>query len=79
MDAVWFRGMSAAEISQLPMSEKLQIMEALWEDLRSRAENVPVPDWHKDLLETRRKAVESGQEKILEWDEVKNSLGSRRR
>jgi putative addiction module component (TIGR02574 family) len=68
--------MSITEIRDLPLSEKLQIMEALWEDLRSRAEGVPVPEWHKELLDARRKAVEAGQESILEWDEVKRSLGT---
>ena len=69
--------MSITEIRDLPLSEKLQIMEALWEDLRSRAEGVPVPEWHKELLDDRRKAVEAGKESILEWDEVKRSLGTR--
>jgi putative addiction module component (TIGR02574 family) len=70
--------MNITEIRELPLHEKLQIIEALWEDLRSRAEAVPVPQWHKDLLDTRRKAIETGQEKILEWDDVKDSLGTRR-
>jgi putative addiction module component (TIGR02574 family) len=69
--------MSITEIRNLPLSEKLQIMEALWEDLRSRAEGVPVPEWHKELLDDRRKAVEAGKESILEWDEAKGSLGTR--
>ena len=63
-----------AEIRQLPLHEKLQIMEALCEDLRSHIEAEPVPQWHKELLDERRKAVEAGREKILEWDEVKDSL-----
>ena len=70
--------MSITEIRELPLNEKLQIMEALWDDLRSRAEGVPVPEWHKDLLDARRKAVKGGQEDILEWNDVKRSLGTRR-
>jgi putative addiction module component (TIGR02574 family) len=66
---------SIGEIQQLPLSEKLQIMEAIWEDLRLRADQVPVPHWHKDLLDARRKAVDENREEILEWDEVKHSLG----
>lgn len=69
--------MSIAEIRELPLNEKLQLMEALWEDLRSREEVVPVPEWHKELLDARRKAVEAGQEPVLDWDEVKHSLGTR--
>ncbi len=71
--------MSIAEIRQLPLHEKLQIMEALWDDLRSNADAVLTPDWHKQLLDARRKAVSEGRERVLEWDEIKDSLGKQRR
>ena len=71
-----FYCVSIGEIQQLPLSEKLRSMEAIWEDLRLRADQVAVPQWHKDLLDARRKAVDEGREEILEWDEVKHSLGS---
>ncbi len=71
--------MSIAEVKQLPLAEKLQIMEAIWEDLRARADQVPVPQWHKDVLDARRKAVEDGHEEILDWDSIKDSLPSRRK
>lgn len=44
---------SVAEVKQLGLAEKLQIMEAIGEDLRARAEEVPVPAWHKELLDER--------------------------
>ena len=71
--------MSIAEVRRLPLGEKLQIMEAIWEDLRAQAERVPVPQWHQDLLDQRRKAVEKGHEELLDWDSIKNSLPSRRK
>ena len=67
--------MSIGEIQQLPLSEKLRIMEAIWEELRNHADEVAVPEWHKDLLDARRKAVDESREEILEWDDVKHSLG----
>jgi putative addiction module component (TIGR02574 family) len=70
--------MSIADVKQLPFAEKLQIMEAIWEEMRIQAERVPVPQWHKELLDERRKAVEEGREAILDWDSVKDSLPSRR-
>jgi len=42
--------------------------------LRSQADALPVPDWHKNLLDARLKAVEEGREPVLDWDEVKHSL-----
>jgi len=70
---------SPAEVKQLPFAEKLQIMEAIWEDLLAQSERVSVPDWHRELLDERRKAVEQGREEILDWDSIKDSLPSRRK
>jgi putative addiction module component (TIGR02574 family) len=66
--------MSITEIHQLSLSEKLQIMEAIWEDLRTQAKDVPVPRWHEELLDARRDAVAQGREEVLDWDDVKRSL-----
>jgi hypothetical protein len=71
--------MSIAEVRRLPLAEKLQIMEAIWEDLCAQAELAPVPQWHKDLLDERRKAVAEGREELLDWDSIKDSLPSRRK
>jgi hypothetical protein len=70
--------MSVAEIQRMPLAEKLQIMELLWEDLRSHIEDSPVPEWHKELLDERREGVESGKEEILDWDKIKDTIGRRR-
>jgi putative addiction module component (TIGR02574 family) len=58
--------MTLTEIRKLPVKEKIQIMEVLWEDLRSQVQEEPIPDWHKELLDNRRKAVDAGHEKILD-------------
>jgi Putative addiction module component len=68
--------MSIAEVRQLPSAEKLQILEAIWEDLRAQAEQVAVPRWHRDLLDDRRKAVEKEREPLLNWDSIKDSRPS---
>ena len=70
--------MTLTEIRKLPVKEKIQIMEVLWEDLRSQVQEEPIPDWHKELLDNRRKAVDAGHEKVLDWDQVKDSIGKRR-
>ncbi|MGC3988603.1 MAG: addiction module protein [Chthoniobacteraceae bacterium] len=67
--------MSTAEILQLPLREKLQIMEAIWEDLRKQAESFEIPQSQKDLLDSGRNQVSSGEAKILDWDQVKDSIG----
>jgi len=66
--------MSIADIRSLPLDEKFQIMEALWQDLREPIDDSPAPDWQKDLLDRRHEAVQSGAEQILDWDDVKKSI-----
>ncbi|MBG7608457.1 MAG: addiction module protein [Verrucomicrobia bacterium] len=67
--------MSITEIRKLPLHEKFQIMEALWEDLRPEIEKTDIPEHHKKLLDERRARVKSGEERLLDWDAVKNSYG----
>jgi hypothetical protein len=67
--------MSAAELSQLSLREKLQIMESIWEELRGRVDRFEVPQSHKDLLDLRRRRAEAGEAKILDWDQVKHTVG----
>jgi putative addiction module component (TIGR02574 family) len=67
--------MSAADVSQLPLREKLQIMEVIWEDLRARADRAGISQEQKDLLDARRARVASGEARLLDWDSVKHSIG----
>jgi putative addiction module component (TIGR02574 family) len=67
--------MSITEIRKLPIREKFQILEALWEDMLPEIEQADIPESHKKLLDERRARVESGEEKLLDWDVVKDSYG----
>ena len=67
--------MTVAEAKARPIGQKLQIMEAIWEDLRERFESMPVSDEVKALLDERRERVARGESRLLDWDQVKSALG----
>ena len=67
--------MNVAEIKKLPLREKFQILEALWEDLSSKIEDIELTQTDRDLLDTRLSKIESGESKILDWDDVKHTIG----
>lgn len=69
--------MNTLELSQFTLREKFQIMQSIWEELRCRVDGFEVPQSHKDILDERRRRVESGQSKILDWDQVKHTIGKR--
>jgi hypothetical protein len=67
--------MTVADIAKLSLREKLQVMEAIWEDLRGHVDAMDVPEEHRQLLDERRTRIASGAANLLDWDQVKHSLG----
>ena len=65
------------DVRALPRSEKLRMMEALWEDLsRSEAEQES-PGWHRDVLKETKLRVASGCETVIDWRDAKQQLRAR--
>lgn len=69
--------MKLADVRTLPLREKFQILEALWADLSSRVDSAPVSQSTRALLDSRIERVDSGAAAVLDWDEVKHSIGKR--
>ena len=60
-------------VRQLPRSEKLKLMEVLWESLSQPNDQFMSPAWHtKELADTEQHFAE-GQEEILDWEKAKKS------
>ncbi|MDD3518375.1 MAG: addiction module protein [Chromatiales bacterium] len=66
-------------LERMTVEEKLRVMEELWEDLSRQTGSVPVPDWHHEVLEARRRRTEEGDAVFSEWSEVKARLRERTR
>jgi len=58
----------------MSVAEKLSLMEQLWEDLRARAEGVPMPQWHKDTLDERERLIQNGQAQFEDWQTAKKRI-----
>ncbi|MDR4493261.1 MAG: addiction module protein [Nitrospirales bacterium] len=64
-------------IKQLSRKEKLQVMEAIWEDLSQEDHLVESPAWHESQLRDTEQKVQSGIEQTLDWQEAKKELRKR--
>ena len=62
------------QIDQMSVAEKLSLMEQLWEDLRARAEGVPMPQWHKDTLDERQHLIQNGEAQFEDWQTAKKRI-----
>lgn len=69
--------MSIAEIKKLPLAEKFQLMESLWQDLHAEISSASVPLAHQQLLDERRARVAAGKAQLLDWDSAKNLIGQK--
>ena len=69
--------MPIIETRGLTVTEKLQAMEELWDDLSENAEQIPVPQWHKDLLDSREELVKQGKAKFIDFEEAKRRIATR--
>jgi len=58
-------------VEQMSVEEKLRAMELLWENLRQDERDVPVPQWHRDLLDERDKLAAEGKAHFEDWETAK--------
>ena len=63
-----------AEIRQLPLPEKLALLEAVWAELASDPDTVEVPQWHKDILDARQRLLDQGSAQVLDWELAKEQI-----
>ena len=68
--------MSLAEIMQMTVAERMELMEKIWESLRLDEEELPVPDWHREILSERLKRMEEGLIETFSIEEVRRKLKS---
>lgn len=64
-------------LNDMTVSEKLQLMETLWEDLSRNADALESPEWHRDVLEERERRIASGEARFSDWEEAKADIRKR--
>jgi hypothetical protein len=69
--------MSIETLRQLPRSEKLKLMETLWEELSRPDEEFESPAWHAQELAATERRMAEGKEQVLDWGTAKESLRSK--
>ena len=64
-------------IVELSVSEKLQLVEDLWDDIASTPSAVPVHDWQKEELARRKQNLLNNPTSGLSWQEIQRRIRSR--
>ena len=58
----------------LSRSEKLQLIEQLWDELSRNPDDVPSPAWHADALREAENTVANGDAGFQDWEQAKERL-----
>ena len=61
-------------IENLTRSEKLRMMEAIWDDLAHDTVMMPSPEWHADELKKAERAYEEKRTEMVSWEVAKKIL-----
>jgi putative addiction module component (TIGR02574 family) len=57
------------EILRLPVDERLELLEQVWDSIAADPSQLPVPEWHKEELD--RRLADASPERLT-WDEAKS-------
>jgi hypothetical protein len=64
---------STADIQNMPMKDKLQLLEKVTDAIAADQQDYQSPDWHLDVLKEREKELENS-DNWLNLDQVKNKF-----
>jgi putative addiction module component (TIGR02574 family) len=59
---------------ELSVDEKIDYLQSLWDRIAATPETVPVPNWHREVLDERLRDVEVDAGAGDSWDVVQERL-----
>lgn len=62
------------EIEKLDLSEKLVLVEDIWDSIAKSNSVLPMPEWQKIELEKRYSEYKTGKLKLHDWKELHEGL-----
>lgn len=61
-------------IDEMTPEQRVELMEELWKAMSSNPEETQPPDWHREVLEQRERALANGEDEFIPWDEAKEYI-----
>lgn len=63
------------EIKHLQLTDKLELVQMIWNDIDNELSKTEIPESHKKMLDQRIKEIESGNAKFYNWNDIKQNYG----
>ena len=63
-----------SQLVDLTLSEKLQLVEELWDHIAACGQPLPVPDWQKQELDRRKHNYQANPDSGVSWEDAKRRM-----
>ena len=60
-------------VKRMTTDEKFTVINLIWRDIAASSD-LPVPEWHFDILKDREQSLADGSAKLVDWADVKAEL-----
>jgi putative addiction module component (TIGR02574 family) len=58
----------------LPIDARIEYVQSLWDRISAKPEDVPVPDWHRQVIRERLDAYQRFPNTGRPWSDVRDAL-----
>ena len=62
------------QLETLSVPEKVRLLESVWDSLCNKSGDVKSPQWHREVLDARKRRLKNGQAIVSPWNEAKTRL-----
>jgi putative addiction module component (TIGR02574 family) len=59
---------------ELSVEEQIDYIQSLWERIAAHPEDIPVPDWHRKIIEERLADLDENPDAGIPWEEVRETM-----
>ncbi len=66
--------MSIDEIKQLDITERILLVEEIWDSIAKEQAHLGLSEYEKEVLDIRLASLEESPDDLISWDEIKNRL-----
>ncbi len=68
------KSISASEIAEMPIQQRIQLVEDIWDSIAELPEAVEIPEWHQRELDRRMEAHHANPKEGSPWKDVKKRI-----